>query len=43
MTLRLVDSAWGMVLTDALRADTNALRTICPFIKTSVIVASISR
>lgn len=33
MTLRLVDSAWGAVLTTALRADTKSLRIICPFIK----------
>lgn len=33
MTLRLVDSAWGAELTDALRSDTSALRVICPFIK----------
>lgn len=33
MTLRLVDSAWGTELTDALRADTSVLRIISPFIK----------
>ena len=33
MTLRLVDSAWGTELTDAQRADTGALRIICPFIR----------
>lgn len=37
MTLRLVDSAWGTELTEALRADTNALRIICPFIKTGAL------
>ena len=30
MTQRLVDSAWSAELTDALRADTSALRIICP-------------
>ncbi|SDE89045.1 phospholipase D family protein [Rhodospira trueperi] len=33
MMVRLVDAGWGMELTDALRADANALRIICPFIK----------
>lgn len=37
MTLRLVDSAWGTELTEALRADTSALRVICPFIKTGAV------
>lgn len=32
MAIRLVDSAWNAELTDALRADTSALRIICPFI-----------
>ncbi len=33
MTARLVDKEWGSELTDALLADNNALRIICPFIK----------
>lgn len=33
MTFRLVDSAWGTELTEALQADTSALRIVCPFIK----------
>lgn len=37
MTLRLVDSAWGTELTEALRADTSALRIVCPFIKTGAL------
>lgn len=31
--LRLVDTAWGTALTQALRADTSSLRVISPFIK----------
>jgi hypothetical protein len=33
MTIRLVDAAWGAELTQALKADTTALRLISPFIK----------
>ena len=33
MTFRLVDAGWGSELTQALRADTSALRLISPFIK----------
>lgn len=37
MTLRLVDAGWGTELTLALRADTSALRIICPFIQTGAL------
>jgi PLD-like domain len=37
VTLRLVDSAWSTELTDAARADTSALRIVCPFIKTGAL------
>ena len=33
MTIRLVDAEWGSELVDAVRADSSALRIICPFIK----------
>ena len=33
MTLRLIDANWSTELTEALRADSSALRIICPFIK----------
>ena len=33
MTIRLVDTRWHKELTDALHADANELKIICPFIK----------
>lgn len=36
-SLRLVDSAWGKELLQALSQDSSALRIICPFIKLGAI------